>query len=347
MSDDPVEKVEDAEKPRTASSVNADWLMRGALARLGDIFDQFTGRKWTPSSSIAASELIERIRKLLDSEAREVEGKGKVVPHHIQLKLQWEKFAPDADETIERLERELLVAAADHINDSLYYTLAPLKLEVKTDYFTEGVKLYASFDEFEPGEPERELNVTIPGMNLNELGFTEPTPQPAAGETQLTVAYSINGKEFEKQAAIGPGSRITLGRTGANDVIIDDNSVSKMHASISASPNGGLLLADTGSTNGTFINDERIAYGKAVPLRPDDKLTLGNVTVEINVVEPEPEYEETVDNTAPVSIDGFEFTRGTADEAASPDDQMSSDATDAAPDTDQTSGEGGEDARDQ
>ena len=342
MSDELKDKAEEVEKPAAASSVNADWLMRGALARLGDIFDQFTGRKWTPSSSIAASELVERIKKLLDAEARDVEGKGKVVPHHIQLKLQWEKFASDADETMEKLERELLVAAADHINDSLYYTVAPLKLEVKTDYFTEGVKLYASFDEFEPGEPERELNVTIPGMNLKELAVPEAPRSLSAQETRLVITYSINGKDLEKQLAIGPGRRITLGRTGANDVIIDDNSVSKMHASISASSDGGLIVADTGSTNGTFINDERIAYGKAMPLSPQDKLTVGSVPLEINIVEPEPQEEETDETTAPVSIDGFEFTRGTSGAAEPEQDQT--DVSEAEPETTQTEGEGEEDA---
>jgi len=52
-----------------------DWFMRGALTRIGDSFDRLTGRKWVPSSSLAASALIERIKKLLDSEAIEVEGR--------------------------------------------------------------------------------------------------------------------------------------------------------------------------------------------------------------------------------------------------------------------------------
>src|SRR3954468_16449747 len=111
------------------SSISADWLMRGVLTRIGDTLDRFTGRRWTPSSSIATSELIERLKKLLDAEKKEVTGKGFVVPHNIKLKMQWDKFSTDSEGSIERVKDELLVAAADYINDNLYYTLAPLHLE--------------------------------------------------------------------------------------------------------------------------------------------------------------------------------------------------------------------------
>src|SRR5436189_4999584 len=105
---------------------SADWLIRGVLTKIGDSFDKLTGRKWTPSSSLAASELIERIKKLLDAEAKEVPGKGTVVPHNIKLKMQWNKFSEDAEDALHTLEVELLTAAVDHINDSLYYTYAPV-----------------------------------------------------------------------------------------------------------------------------------------------------------------------------------------------------------------------------
>ena len=39
------------------------------------------------------------------------------------------------------------------------------------------------------------------------------------------------------------------------------------------------MLADTGSTNGTFVNGERIAYGRAFVIKPGDKLKFGTVEV--------------------------------------------------------------------
>ncbi|MDQ2747736.1 MAG: FHA domain-containing protein, partial [Acidobacteriota bacterium] len=39
------------------------------------------------------------------------------------------------------------------------------------------------------------------------------------------------------------------------------------------------IVSDTGSTNGTFINGERIAYGRAFPVGAGDKLKFGTVEV--------------------------------------------------------------------
>ena len=72
---------------------------------------------------------------------------------------------------------------------------------------------------------------------------------------------------------------MSVGRTGSNELVIDDSSVSKIHASLSIGADDALLAADTGSTNGTFINDVRIAYGKAVRFEMGEKLRFGDVEV--------------------------------------------------------------------
>ena len=50
--------------------MSPDWFVRGVLTKLGETFDQFTGRNWKPSSSLATSELTERLKILLDAEAK-------------------------------------------------------------------------------------------------------------------------------------------------------------------------------------------------------------------------------------------------------------------------------------
>jgi hypothetical protein len=47
--------------------LSPDWFVRGVLTKIGDTFDKLTGRNWKPSSSLATSELSEKLRKLLDS----------------------------------------------------------------------------------------------------------------------------------------------------------------------------------------------------------------------------------------------------------------------------------------
>lgn len=264
-------------KSASSPGFSADWLFGGALSRIGDTVDRFTGRRWTPSSSLATSELIERVKRLLDSEAKDIAGKGLVVPHNIKLKVQWDKFSTDSDEALKTLEHELLTAAADHINDSLYYTQSPLNVEVKPDYFTEGVKLFVSFDRFVDDDHEAQLNVTIPSINRADLA---PTSEAAQQSVSVFIArFELKGNRRDRRFEFRGAGRISVGRTSANDLVIDDVSVSKIHASVVIDAEGKLSVADTGSTNGTFINGERIPYGKALPIGDGDRVKFGSIGV--------------------------------------------------------------------
>ncbi|MBV9215952.1 MAG: FHA domain-containing protein [Acidobacteria bacterium] len=312
-----------AEKQRAAKKgFTPDWLLRGLLTKVGDTVDRFTGRRWIPSSSIATSELIERIKKLIDAEAKDVPGKGIVVPHNFKLKMQWDKFSTDAEEALRKLENELLVATVDHINDSLYYTYAPVELEVKPDYFIEGVKLQASFDKFTEEDRDVEMNVTVPAINVAQIlaGMKAEDEKIVA---TFIARFSLNSVPKEVTLDFKAGESISVGRTGSNKLTIDDNSVSKIHGSLSVAESGNLAVADTGSTNGTFINDVRIAYGKATELEPDDKVKFGTVEVTFeNVplpVEIESADEDEIDHTGPteeaIDINGFEFRSRVSPEA--------------------------------
>ena len=122
----------------------------------------------------------------------------------------------------------------------------------------------------------------------------------------------MNGNEHERRLVFEEGSRLSVGRTKENDLAIEEISVSKVHASLAIARDGNLIVADTGSTNGTFINGERIFYGKAKPLLPGDSLKFGSVEVKLEVMPkqppPEPPDPE-VPKSETFSIGDFEFTR--------------------------------------
>lgn len=268
----------------TKKTPSADWFVRGILTKLGETFDRLTGRNWKPSSNLATSELVERLKLLLDAEAKEEENL-RFVPHHIQLKMQWDKFAVDtenSEKALKTLENELLVAAVDHINDRRYHTFAPLKLEIKPDYFTEGVKLQASFDEF--AEDSGEINLAVSDLkNVVIEAPQEIAPEP---EKQFfAVRFLIKGEQKNVTLAFTEGERKSVGRTKENDLWIDDAGVSKIHASLVFNREKGLLLADTGSTNGTFIGDERIPYGKAFPVESGKPVRFGTIAVSFEQIE--------------------------------------------------------------
>jgi pSer/pThr/pTyr-binding forkhead associated (FHA) protein len=251
------------------------------LTKIGETFDKLTGRNWKPSSSLATSELIERMKKLLDSKAK-TEGEARFVPHHIKLKMQWDKFSTDAEDALKKLEFELLAAAIDHINDNRYHTYAPLKVEIKTDYFTEGVNLHADFGKFDAAEtPDEGLKVTMPDVNLQNIVIAEPEPlpEPEPETEKFVVQFTLGNQAKQIELEFTPGKRRNVGRTKENDLVIDDASVSKVHASLVLNNENQLLVADTGSTNGTFINGQRIAYGKAFMIGDADKIKFGTVEV--------------------------------------------------------------------
>jgi pSer/pThr/pTyr-binding forkhead associated (FHA) protein len=65
---------------------------------------------------------------------------------------------------------------------------------------------------------------------------------------------------------------ITLGRDITNDIVINDPEVSRHHMRLTRGA-GGFTIEDLGSTNGTFINGQRITGAK--PLNNGDMIGLG------------------------------------------------------------------------
>jgi len=75
------------------------------------------------------------------------------------------------------------------------------------------------------------------------------------------------------------GRRLNVGRVADNDLVLNHPSISKIHAAILMNREGTLLVSDTGSTNGTFINGRRINYGEARQIEDGDVVGFGDVEV--------------------------------------------------------------------
>lgn len=263
-----------SEQNQNKKSFSVDWLARGALTKIGEIADTFTGRSSSKTSSLATSEIVERLKRLLDSEVEDLGVKGKFVPHHIKLKMAWDKFSTDSPEVLQAVENELMIAALDHINDNRYHLHAPFKVEVKADYFTQGIQLISSFDKSD----EVELNVTLPDAKVQQFIPAE-TPKVEANVEVILAEFTSNGKPRQIELNFETGKRLSVGRTKESDLTIEDVTVSKNHASLAVNSEGKFIVADTGSTNGTFLNGNRLAYGRAFPIVESDKVSFGTVEV--------------------------------------------------------------------
>ncbi len=85
---------------------------------------------------------------------------------------------------------------------------------------------------------------------------------------------TVDENEPERTFRILPGGMKTVGRATGADFIVDAPLISRVHCRLTALPDGGLEVRDLESTNGTFINGERIQTGR---LAPGDRLGVGRV----------------------------------------------------------------------
>jgi pSer/pThr/pTyr-binding forkhead associated (FHA) protein len=76
-----------------------------------------------------------------------------------------------------------------------------------------------------------------------------------------------------------------LGRDVTNDIVLGDAEISRQHTRVSRTP-GGMVVEDLGSTNGTFVNGDRLVSPRV--LMSGDLVGLGeNVTLTFESTAPE------------------------------------------------------------
>src|SRR2546429_9211502 len=75
---------------------------------------------------------------------------------------------------------------------------------------------------------------------------------------------------------LGP-AEITVGRLSSNQLMVNDPKASSRHATISAAGQG-YRITDLGSTNGTFVNEQRLSPNAPFTLNPGDRIRGGDTT---------------------------------------------------------------------
>jgi FHA domain len=252
-------------------------LLRRVLEGMGTVVDRKLGRTVDPRSGLTTSKLIERMKRLIDERARDEGNKGRIAPHHLVLKVEWGTHSEAPPEILGDLKNEVLAAAIDHINDHRYRTLAPLIVEAEVDIFTTGISVDPNFGEFED-----DLRRQDEERRAAKLGVPIPGAAPPMPDIQVIARITLPNGTREMPLIFKPGGRrLNVGRASDNDLTLNDASVSKIHAALLMTAEGTLLVADTGSTNGTYLNGRRISYGESRLIEDGDVVGFGDVEVRL------------------------------------------------------------------
>jgi len=98
------------------------------------------------------------------------------------------------------------------------------------------------------------------------------------------VLKGVTGSAASSQYGLR-GALVTIGREATNDFAVDDAKVSRRHARLERRE-GRWVLVDVESTNGTYLNGERLTRPR--PVKPGDRIMVGQTElVLVQVQKPE------------------------------------------------------------
>lgn len=98
----------------------------------------------------------------------------------------------------------------------------------------------------------------------------QPGPSEAKSEPRYALRF-ISGKYQGGEYPLAEGQEIVIGRSSELDMVLVEEMVSRKHARI-ALADGSISIEDLGSTNGTFVNGEKVQQGT---LREGDRVLIG------------------------------------------------------------------------
>ncbi len=105
------------------------------------------------------------------------------------------------------------------------------------------------------------------------------TPTFGSSEPSATGRITVLEPDELAGSVMQIGDELTIGRAAACSLTLDDTYVSQLHASI-VWRDRHYLVEDAGSTNGTFVNRERLVA--PVVLQTGDRVQIGSTVLEFS-----------------------------------------------------------------
>lgn len=211
--------------------------MKGLERRLERMVDGVFRRS---RNSVRPIEIGRRLLREMDDQ-RSVDAKGeRVVPNDFVVFLSPQDHAGFADiETA--LRTELIEAVREYAREESYHFMGPVDLDLRVDN----------------------------DLKSGRFGITSQLKESASGARPgYVILPSGDRVELDEENIVG--------RMNDCQIVLSDTNISRRHARIARSGTG-FVASDLGSTNGTFINGERLISEKQ--LTDGDTITIGKANL--------------------------------------------------------------------
>ncbi len=139
------------------------------------------------------------------------------------------------------------------------------------------VQLHSPVLLFEPVGPPDVEDSTSGEYRLRTSSGAGPGTRLSPEEPVVMLVKKSKDNAFQRG--------VTVGRTGNNDIVLDDPSVSRFHAWFQRDDSDVWTLSDAGSKNGTILSGTRLLGKRPVVVPPQCAVQFGDVALTLFSVE--------------------------------------------------------------
>ena len=118
----------------------------------------------------------------------------------------------------------------------------------------------------------------MPGVPGSEERLVNPSPQIGVNFALKFISGKYQGGEFP----LRDDREVIVGRSSELDMVLVEDMVSRKHAKITIAA-GKVTIQDLGSTNGTFVNGEKIKQSR---LKEGDRILIGTSILKLVASDP-------------------------------------------------------------
>jgi hypothetical protein len=265
-------------------------------------------------SAVHPVEIASNIRRAMDDRAVTSSGRA-IVPNQFVVELSptdYDRLAPD----LEGVEMDLVAAAEEHCDGQRYQPAGPIDIifeehqDLETGVFRlrpskasrpRATGMTGQHRAVRPsdhsGSP-RDLDGGVDRWSAGAAGAAaaagagaaaarreradhHPPPEPSPAPPRRPRVNPADRPWLDVDGERYPlmGAMTILGRDDSADIILDDPGISRRHSELRVTTDGPHFVStirDLGSTNGTYVNGERIT---TTHLEDGDRVTVGRTSI--------------------------------------------------------------------